>query len=66
MAITASAGATAGSTGKSASVSAGKNDAKTKGEYRKGMAVFTVVKGGAMYEASVAGQKYKYKPVDNK
>ena len=66
VAITASAGAEAGSTGKSTSVSAGKNDAKTKGEYRKGMAVFTVVKGGAMYEASVAGQKYKYKPVDNK
>ena len=65
VAITASAGAQAGS-GKSASVSAGKNDAKTKGEYRKGLAVFTVVKGGAMYEASVAGQKYSYKPVDKK
>jgi hypothetical protein len=66
VAITASAGAEAGSTGKSTSVSAGKNDAKTKGEYRKGMAVFTVVKGGAMYEASLAGQKYKFKPIDDK
>jgi hypothetical protein len=26
------------------------------------MAVFTIVKGGALYQASVAGQKYSYKP----
>jgi hypothetical protein len=25
------------------------------------MAVFTIVKGGAMYEATLAGQKYKFK-----
>jgi hypothetical protein len=25
------------------------------------MAVFTIAKGGAMFEASLAGQKYKYK-----
>jgi hypothetical protein len=28
------------------------------------MSVFTIAKGGAMYEASVAGQKFSYKPVD--
>jgi len=27
------------------------------------MAVFTVAKGGLMYEASIAGQKFKYKPL---
>ena len=28
------------------------------------MAVFTIVKGGAMYEAAVAGQKFKYTKAD--
>jgi hypothetical protein len=27
------------------------------------MATFTVAKGGLMYEATLGGQKYKYKPV---
>lgn len=62
IAITAAAGAQAGTTGTSANVSGGKKDAKTAGSYRKGMAVFTVAKGGLMYEASVGGQKFSYKP----
>jgi len=41
----------------------GKKDATTAGKYHKGMAVFTIVKGGAMYEMSVAGQKFSYKPI---
>ena len=64
VAITAgvSAGAnTAG--GSSAGASGGKNDAVTAGEYYKGMAVFTVAKGGLMYEASVGGQKFSYAPL---
>jgi lipid-binding SYLF domain-containing protein len=60
VAITASAGASAGTTGSTASASGGKKDAKTAGGFQKGMAVFTIVKGGAMYEASVAGQKFSY------
>jgi len=36
--------------------------AKTAGEYHGGMAVFIVVKGGLMYEASVGGQKFSYTP----
>ncbi|MEX3901283.1 hypothetical protein [Paraburkholderia sp. BR10954] len=36
--------------------------AKTAGDYRKGMAVFAVAKGGLMYEASIGGQKFSYKP----
>jgi hypothetical protein len=47
--------------GSSAGSSAGKNDANTVGQYNKGMAVFTVAKGGLMYEASIGGQKYTYK-----
>jgi hypothetical protein len=26
------------------------------------MAIYTIVKGGAMYQATVAGQKFKYTP----
>jgi lipid-binding SYLF domain-containing protein len=61
VAITASAGASAGSTGATSSAAGGKNDAATAGKYRKGLAVFTVAKGGLMYQAAVAGQKFKYK-----
>ena len=62
VAITAAAGAKANTSGSSAGASAGKNDAATAGAYRKGMATFTVAKGGLMYEASVGGQKFNYKP----
>ena len=34
-----------------------------KAVYSKGMSVFTIVKGGLMYEASVKGQKFNYKPL---
>jgi len=30
--------------------------------YRKGIAIVTMAKGGLMYEASVGGQKFSYKP----
>src|SRR5579862_9237310 len=62
VAVTAAAGATAGTTGVSADASAGRKDATTAGRYYKGMAVFTIVKGGAMYEATLAGQKFSYGP----
>ena len=63
VAITASANAKASTTGSSAGASGGKKDAKTVGgKYYKGMATFTVAKGGLMYEASVGGQKFNYKP----
>jgi len=62
VAITAAAGASAGTSGASAGASGGQKDATTAGKYYKGMAVFTIVKGGAMYEAAVAGQKFSYKP----
>ena len=64
VAITASAGAqTTTGGGTQAGAAGGKNDASTVSRgYRKGMAVFTVAKGGLMYEAAVAGQKYSYTP----
>jgi len=60
IAITASAGASTGTTGSGAGASGGKNDAATVGEFHKGMAVFTIAKGGLMYEASVSGQKFSF------
>ena len=62
VAITASAQASTGTTGSSGAASGGKKDAATAGGYHKGMAVFTIVKGGAMYQATVGGQKFSYKP----
>ena len=63
VAITAGASATAGSTGASAGASGGQNDAATAGAgYYRGMAIFTVAKGGLMYEASVSGQNFSYEP----
>lgn len=58
IAITSSAGASAGSEGTSASGNA--NQAETT--YHKGMIVFTMGKGGLMYQAALGGQKYNYKP----
>jgi lipid-binding SYLF domain-containing protein len=62
VAITLAAGASAKSTGASAGASATKHEAATAGAYHKGMATFTIVKGGLMYEAAIAGQKFSYKP----
>ena len=63
VAITAGASAGTSTTGSSAGSSGGKHDATTVGGgYYKGMAVFTVAKGGLMYEASVSGQKFSYTP----
>jgi lipid-binding SYLF domain-containing protein len=61
-AITAGASGQVGTTGASSGASGGKNDASTSGNYYKGMAVFTIVKGGAMVQAAVAGQKFTYTP----
>jgi lipid-binding SYLF domain-containing protein len=64
-AVAITAGASAGAStagGTSAGASGGKHDAKTVGEYTKGMAIFTVAKGGLMYEASIGGQKFSYTP----
>ena len=66
VAITAGVSAEANTGGgTSASVSGGQNDAKTasRSGYRKGMAIFTIAKGGLMYEASLGGQKYSYTPL---
>jgi len=64
VALTAAAGASATTSGTSATASGGKNNAATTGAgYNKGMATFTIAKGGAMVEASVGGQNFKFTKV---
>lgn len=65
VAITAGASAEANTGGGTAAgVSGGRNDARTvHGGYRKGMAVFTIAKGGLMLEAVLGGQKFTYTPL---
>ena len=63
VAITAGAQASAGTEGGSAGASAGPATGKqAKTSYHKGMVVFTHAKGGLMYEASIGGQKFTFKP----
>lgn len=62
VAITAGASASAGTVGSTVGASGHSQSATTKGAYRKGIAIFTVAKGGLMYEASVGGQKFTYTP----
>jgi lipid-binding SYLF domain-containing protein len=61
VAITAGANASAGTAGTAASANTGSKDGGTvKSKYNKGMAVVTLAKGGLMYQAAIAGQKYNY------
>jgi lipid-binding SYLF domain-containing protein len=62
VAITASAQAQAGTGAITAGASVGDDAGKQQAAYQDGMAVFTYAKGGLMYEATVAGQKFKFKP----
>jgi lipid-binding SYLF domain-containing protein len=63
VAVTAGASATAGTNSVTAGASGGKKDATTASAgYYKGVAVFTIAKGGLMFAANVAGQKFTYKP----
>ena len=52
-------GAQAGAGTKGASASAGETSGGA--QWYRGMAVFTLAKGGLMYEAAIGGQKYEFK-----
>jgi len=60
--ITAGANAEASTKGTSASANAGESYVKADGQYYKGMAVFSLAKGGIMYELTLGGQKYNFYP----
>jgi lipid-binding SYLF domain-containing protein len=63
VAMTAGALAHAGTSGASAGASGTPETATTAGKYSMGMAVFTIAKGGLMYEASVGGERFSYRPI---
>jgi lipid-binding SYLF domain-containing protein len=63
VAVTAGASAQAGTTGASSSASGGTKNADTAGSYYKGTAIFVIAKGGLMFEASVSGQRFSYRPL---
>ncbi len=60
--ITAAADASVGTTGTTGGASVEKHDAATASEYKHGMVVFTIAKGGLMYNATIAGQKFSFTP----
>jgi lipid-binding SYLF domain-containing protein len=61
VAITASASASVGTDRLSSQASGAATDAATNGDYQTGMAVFTIAKGGLMYAADIAGEKFSYR-----
>jgi len=60
IAITASASASVGTDRASSEASRAATDATTNGDYQTGMAVFTIAKGGFMFAANLAGEKFSY------
>jgi lipid-binding SYLF domain-containing protein len=65
IAVTASAGASASTEGSGAGASSGgSGGSHATAGYRKGMLVFVIGKGGLMYDASIGGQKYSFKPAE--
>ena len=67
VALTAGAQAKAGSSGASASGNeSSSGNASVSGGWSTGTAVFILAKGGLMYEASIGGQKFSYRPLPGK
>lgn len=64
VAVTANAQASAGTEGGQATAGAGGSGRAAATGYQRGMQVFTMSKGGLMYEASISGQKYNFRPVE--
>lgn len=63
VALTAGANASASTAG---GANAGAEESQAKKGYTDGMAIFTMAKGGLMYEASVGGQKFSYRTAKKK
>lgn len=65
IAVTASAGAKASTEGAGAGASSGGSGGQqAASNYHKGLLVFTIGKGGLMYQATIAGQKYGFTPLE--
>ena len=64
VAVTASARASSGTQGSQASVGAASSAELAGAEtYYEGMRVFTMTVGGLMYQATIAGQRYNFRPL---
>jgi hypothetical protein len=64
VAVTASAQASSGTQGSTATAGAsGTGTAVAGGGYQYGMRIFTIATGGLMYQATIAGQSYNFRPV---
>lgn len=61
VAINAGANAKTSTTGSSAGASTSPEKNQQHGIYQNGMATFTFIKGGLMYEAALGGQKFSFK-----
>jgi lipid-binding SYLF domain-containing protein len=64
VAVTASAQASAGTQSSQASAGAGAPNTGVGAGYQSGLQVFTMAEGGLMYQATIGGQKYSFKPVE--
>lgn len=63
VAVTASAQASSGTQGSQATAGAGAGTGSAAGGgYQNGMRVFTMAIGGLMYQATIAGQRYNFRP----
>lgn len=64
VAVTASAQASSGTQGSQATAGAGAGTGSAAGGsgYQSGMRVFTMAIGGLMYQATIAGQRYNFRP----
>jgi lipid-binding SYLF domain-containing protein len=63
VAITVGANAQTSTNGTSTGASAGDDSNNQQGFYQGGMAIFTLAKGGLMYEAALGGQKFTFEEV---
>jgi lipid-binding SYLF domain-containing protein len=60
VAVTLGAQMQVGTTGSGGSLSSSARTRQTRGRYLNGMALFTRIRGGLMYELSVAGQRFNF------
>mgnify|MGYP000104566875 FL=1 len=66
VAINAGANAQTSTTGTSAGASTSPEKNEQQGIYQNGMATFTYIKGGLMYEAALGGQKFSFQELGKK
>jgi len=66
VAINAGANAQTSTTGSSAGAATSPEKNQQQGIYQNGMATFTLIKGGLMYEAALGGQKFSFEKLKKK